>query len=110
MNDHLIIRKEEQRDHKAVFDLVKAAFETMEHSDHREQYLVERLRISDACSAELSLVGEINGQIAGYVPAKQYGIACPFDVPEENCMIKILNPGAFKDVKGMVEYPQAFFE
>lgn len=178
MNSHLIIRQEETKDHKAVFNLVKEAFAAMEHSDHKEQYLVERLRNSDAFIPELSLVAEIDGQIAGYilltrlavkdgtrqflslalapvavhpafqnkgigrsliehahhiadnlgyssvillghadyyprfgyVPTVQYGIKLPFDVPDENCMVKVLNPDTFGDTKGIVEYPGAFFE
>ena len=39
----------------------------MEFSDHREQYLVERLRNSDTFIPELSLVAEIDNQIVGYI-------------------------------------------
>lgn len=178
MNNNLVIRKEELKDHKAVFNLVKEAFATMEHSDHKEQFLVERLRNSDAFVPELSLIAELENQIVGhvllteiyikdgvnksvalalapiavhpgfqkngiggdlinhahhiandlgynavillghadyyprfgYVPTAQYGIKLPFDVPDENCMIKILNSNAFRGTTGMVEYPKAFFE
>lgn len=178
MNNNLIIRKEEQKDRKAVFNLVKEAFATMEHSDHKEQFLVERLRDSDAFVPELSLIAELENQIVGYVlltkisikdgvrqsvslalapiavhpafqnrgiggelinhahriandlgynavillghadyyprfgyvPTAQYGIKIPFEAPEENCMIKILNSNTFRGTTGMVEYPKAFFE
>ncbi|MNQ02449.1 acetyltransferase [compost metagenome] len=61
------IRKEENKDHKEVFDLIKNAFENEEYSDHKEQFLVERLRNSDSFVPELSLVAEIDGQIVGYI-------------------------------------------
>ena len=36
-------------------------------SDHSEQYLVERLRNSEAFIPELSIVAEINQNIAGHI-------------------------------------------
>jgi predicted N-acetyltransferase YhbS len=61
------IRKEEKEDFKAVFELIRLAFENEELSDHKEQFLVERLRNSDAFVPELSLVAEVDNQIAGYI-------------------------------------------
>lgn len=61
------IRTEEEEDFKAVFALIKNAFENEELSDHKEHYLVQRLRKSDAFIAELSLVAEVNNQIVGYI-------------------------------------------
>lgn len=61
------IRTEEAKDHKAVFDLIQRAFENEKHSDHNEQFLVERLRKSDAFVPELSLVAELSGGIVGYI-------------------------------------------
>ncbi len=61
------IRKEESKDYKEVFNLIKSAFENEEYSDHTEQFLVERLRNSDAFVPELSMVAEMNGEIAGYI-------------------------------------------
>lgn len=64
----LTIRQEETRDHQQVFRLTEEAFRDMEHSDHQEQFLVERLRNSDAFIPELSLVAENeNGEIAGHI-------------------------------------------
>lgn len=61
------IRKEENKDHKDVFNLVKNAFENEEYTDHKEQFLVERLRNSASFVPELSLVAEIGGEIVGFV-------------------------------------------
>ncbi|CAD0220767.1 N-acetyltransferase [Chryseobacterium sp. D764] len=64
----MTIRKEEEKDHKKVFSLVEEAFRDMEHSDHQEQFLVEKLRLSSAFIPELSLVAEDgNGEIAGHI-------------------------------------------
>ena len=49
-------------------DVIRAAFQDIEESDHTEHLLVERLRQSDAYIAELSLVAETaDGQIAGHI-------------------------------------------
>lgn len=64
---NLIIRQEQPGDHKAVFNLIEEAFYPMDVSDHREQFLVERLRKSNAFVPELSLVAEINDQMVGYI-------------------------------------------
>lgn len=63
----LKIRQEDKKDFKAVFELIEKAFENVAFSDHREQFLVERLRVSDAFVPELSLVAEQNDQIVGYI-------------------------------------------
>ena len=64
----ITIRQEEERDHQQVFQLTEEAFREMEHSDHQEQFLVEKLRKSNAFIPELSLVAEDeNGKIAGHI-------------------------------------------
>lgn len=64
----ITIRKEEEKDYEAVFKLTEEAFRDMEHSDHQEQFLVEKLRKSDAFIPELSLVAEDEkGTIAGHI-------------------------------------------
>lgn len=50
------IRQETEKDYPQVFKLVEEAFLDMKESDHREQFLVERLRHSPAFVPELSLV------------------------------------------------------
>lgn len=63
----ITIRKEESKDFKAVFNLIEKAFEPEQMSDHKEQFLVERLRRSDAFIPELSLIAEIEGKIVGHI-------------------------------------------
>jgi predicted N-acetyltransferase YhbS len=64
----ITIRQEEKKDHHQVFQLTEEAFREMEHSDHQEQFLVEKLRESEAFIPELSLVAEDeNGTIAGHI-------------------------------------------
>ena len=53
------IRQETVADYTAVFDLIMQAFKDEILSDKREQFLVERLRKSDAFLPELSIVAEI---------------------------------------------------
>lgn len=61
------IRQETEGDRSSVFTLIEEAFKDEEYSDHQEQFLVERLRVSDAFIPGLSLVAEIDGQVVGYV-------------------------------------------
>lgn len=63
----ITLRKEEPKDFKTVFELIEKAFESEQMSDHREQFLVERLRKSDAFIPELSIVAEIDGKIVGHI-------------------------------------------
>lgn len=46
----------------------------------------------------------------GYQKASDFGIALPFPVPEENCMVKDLEGNGLTEVAGVVEYPSVFFE
>ena len=61
------IRKEEMTDRGSVFRVIEQAFEKEVYSDHREQFLVERLRHSNAFVAELALVAEMEGDVVGYI-------------------------------------------
>ncbi|RFS22707.1 N-acetyltransferase [Chitinophaga silvatica] len=63
----MIIRREEPKDYPIVFTLLEAAFRDEMHSDHKEQFLVERLRKSQAFVNELSIVAEQDGEIVGYI-------------------------------------------
>ncbi len=61
------IRQEYSKDYNEVFNVIEQAFKTEKSSDHKEQFLVERLRKSDAFIPELSLVAEIDGKIVGHL-------------------------------------------
>ncbi len=61
------LRQEKETDFTAVFDLIKEAFESEQMSDHQEQFLVERLRNSNAFIPELSIVAEIEDKVVGYI-------------------------------------------
>ena len=63
----LEIRKETENDYKEVYNVVKTAFETAEHSDGNEQDLANELRNSDNFIPELSLVAIENNKIVGYI-------------------------------------------
>ncbi|MEW7304381.1 N-acetyltransferase [Elizabethkingia anophelis] len=64
---NLLFRQENKDDYTAVSIVIQKAFEKEEMSDHSEQYLVERLRNSEAFIPELSIVAEINQKIAGHI-------------------------------------------
>lgn len=61
------IRKEEIKDYNEVFKVIENAFKDEQYSDHREQFLVEKLRSSESFIPELSLVAEIDNKIVGYI-------------------------------------------
>ncbi len=64
---NIIIRQETEKDYKFTEKVVEKAFKNEEHSDHREQFLVAKLRKSDVFVPELSLVAEINEEIVGHI-------------------------------------------
>ena len=61
----VLIRDEEIRDCAAISEVTVAAFETMEISNHTEQFIVEALRAADALT--LSLVAELDGRVVGHI-------------------------------------------
>ena len=63
----LTIRKEKPEDFKTVFNLIEKAFENEQMSDHKEQFLVKRLRKSNAFVPELSMVAETENKIVGHI-------------------------------------------
>lgn len=63
----IIIRKENKEDYSIVENLIKEAFENEEYSDHKEHFLVSRLRKCESFIPELSLVAEYDGLIVGHI-------------------------------------------
>ena len=63
----VILRQENKNDYESVYNLIKLAFASAEHSDGDEQNLVERLRKGDAFIPELSIVAEVDGEIVGHI-------------------------------------------
>ncbi len=63
----MIIRKEIKADYDEVYELIKAAFKTAEHSGGDEQDLVVRLRNSEEFIPELSLVAVESDVIIGHI-------------------------------------------
>ena len=61
------IRQENSNDFKEVLDLVEESFKDEAFTDHQEQFLVERLRKSEAFIPELSMVAEVDGKIVGHI-------------------------------------------
>ncbi len=63
----ITLRQETENDYAEVFEIVKKAFKDLDISDHTEQFLVERLRKTDAFIPELSIVAEHDNQIVGHI-------------------------------------------
>ena len=63
----MIIRQEIKKDHKQVFKVIEKAFKDAEFAQNTEQFLVERLRKSNAFLPELSMVAEVDGKIVGHI-------------------------------------------
>jgi predicted N-acetyltransferase YhbS len=63
----IIIRKENENDYFIVEKIIKEAFENEAYSDHKEHFLVSRLRKSNSFIPELSLVAEYDGLIVGHI-------------------------------------------
>ncbi|MEE9437505.1 MAG: N-acetyltransferase [Saprospiraceae bacterium] len=63
----MILRQENKNDYEEVFSVIEKAFKYEEFANNTEQFLVERLRKSDAFIPELSLVAEIDEKIVGHI-------------------------------------------
>lgn len=61
------IRQENTNDYEAVYNVIKTAFETAQHSDGNEHELVVKLRKSNNFIPELSLVAIKDNKIIGYI-------------------------------------------
>ncbi len=60
-----IIRNETGADTDAITEVTAAAFETLEISNHTEQFIIEALRAAGALT--VSLVAEVDGRIVGHI-------------------------------------------
>ena len=65
MNPAIIIRDEAEADARTITGVTVAAFETLEISNHTEQFIIEALRSAKALT--LSLVAEVDGRIVGHI-------------------------------------------
>lgn len=65
MNPDIIIRDETQADTDAITEVTIAAFNTLEISNHTEQFIIEGLRVTGDLT--LSLVAELEGKIIGHI-------------------------------------------
>lgn len=61
----IMIRDETKADVDVISEVTMAAFETLEISNHTEQFIVEALRVAKALT--LSLVAEVNGRVVGHI-------------------------------------------
>lgn len=65
MHGELVIRPETPADIEAIAEVTRAAFATLEISNHSEQHVVDALRAAGALS--LSLVAEWEGRVVGHI-------------------------------------------
>ena len=77
------IRTEIVADYPKVFNIIEQAFRTEELSDHKEQFLANRLRLSGSFIPELSLVAEIDGEVAGHILLTKISI-CDGDIKHQS--------------------------
>ena len=65
MNPKIVIRSETDADARAIAEVTEAAFETLEISNHTEQFIIEALRAAQALT--VSLVAEVRGRVVGHI-------------------------------------------
>lgn len=65
MNPRVVIRNETDADMGVITDVTIAAFETLEISNHTEQFIIETLRAANALT--VSLVAELDGRVVGHI-------------------------------------------
>lgn len=65
MTSETLIRDETQDDFAAITEVTVAAFQTLEISNHTEQFIVEALRAAGILT--LSLVAIVNGRVTGHI-------------------------------------------
>jgi putative acetyltransferase len=65
MNPKITLRSETDNDIGAITEVTIAAFQTLEISNHTEQFIIEALRASHALT--VSLVAETDGGVIGHI-------------------------------------------
>jgi putative acetyltransferase len=65
MNPEITLRSETNNDIDAITEVTIAAFQTLEISNHTEQFIIEALRANHALA--VSLVAETNGRVIGHI-------------------------------------------
>jgi putative acetyltransferase len=65
MNPKITIRNETDADVSAITEVTVDAFETVEISNHTEQFIIEALRVAKALT--ISLVAEVDGRVIGHI-------------------------------------------
>jgi len=65
MNPKIIIRGERDADADAIAEVTAAAFDTLEISNHTEQFIIEALRAAGAL--KVSVVAELDGRVIGHI-------------------------------------------
>ncbi|MEO8653481.1 MAG: N-acetyltransferase [Ramlibacter sp.] len=65
MNQNVKLRSETDADVSAITEVTAAAFETLEISNHTEQFIITALRTAKALT--ISLVAEVDGCVIGHI-------------------------------------------
>jgi putative acetyltransferase len=65
MKLEIVIRPETSADIEAISEVTRAAFETLEISEHTEAFIIEALRAAEALT--VSLVAELDGRVVGHI-------------------------------------------
>jgi putative acetyltransferase len=65
MKPEIVIRNETSADVDAITEVTIAAFETLEVSQHTEQFVIKALRAAKALT--VSLVAEVDGRVVGHI-------------------------------------------
>jgi len=65
MSVKFVIRNETDADVSAIAEVTAAAFETLEISQHTEQFIIAALRAANALT--VSLVAEVEGRVIGHI-------------------------------------------
>lgn len=65
MNTSIIIRDETAADFEAITEVTIAAFNTLEISEHTEQFVIRALRAAGVLT--ISLIAELHGRVVGHI-------------------------------------------